>query len=253
MKEFLSAFNWAVPIAFSDAVNLCRFEEGDTLYDDSSAYNECWEEAKDKINYCLQVKYPARSSSSVKGSGGVFEKNWTSEVRVDLYKNLTKINSIITTQGKLYTVLWKNDLKVLESNLTPSIPIRLKQVMVMLKEKPKGLSNYSKNHLTFVLPRDISNPISKVKYQKVYSALNPYLQSREPIILSPKDAGLLNCESIAPTIDIVLFPVKLKSEDELAELIKLAVYVPTKNAKKSMFRVASHGLILDCSIPWEDI
>ncbi len=252
MKEFFPLFKWAVPTDFSDAVNLCRFEEGDTLYDSSLAYCESWEEAKGEINHSLQVRYPARSSNVVKGTGGVFEKNWSSEVRLDLYKNLIRIKSITTTQGKLYTALWKNNLKALEPNKSLSIPIRLKQVMAMLKEAPHELSNYSKGHLTFVLPRDISNPVSKVKYQKVYSALNPHLQPDGPIILSPKEADFPNCENIAPTIDIVLFTVKLSDEEELAELIKSAVYVPTKNAKKDMFRLASHGIIIDRSISWED-
>lgn len=43
--EFFSGFKWAVPGAFSDAVALCRFEEGDTLYDTKNAYNDDWEKA----------------------------------------------------------------------------------------------------------------------------------------------------------------------------------------------------------------
>jgi hypothetical protein len=245
MNNFFTSFNWAVPIAFSDAVNLCRFEEGDVLYDTFSAYGGCWREAHHKIGFALQVLYPARSSSAIKGAGGVFEKNWSSEVRVDLYKNLRKPVSITTTQGKLYSALWKGDLDVLEAKVNPSLPIKLKQIMPVLKELPNTLTNYSNGHLTFILPRDISNSVSKLKYQKINSVLSPHLHMKNPIILSPKDAGLSNCETIAPTIDIVLFPMTLNSKEELTELIKSAVYVQSQSAKRSMFRIASHGIIID--------
>ncbi len=245
MKKFFSSFNWAVPFAFSDAINLCRFEEGDTLYDTPLAYDECWDAACDEIGYALQVRHPARSSSASKGAGGVFEKNWSSKVRVDLYKNLKKVDSITSTQGRLFSALWRGDLGFLEASINPSLPIRLKQIMPMLKKSPKDLTKHANGYLTFVLPRDISNPVSKLKYQKINSALAPYLQSKEPIILLPKDAGLPNYEAISPTIDIALFPVKLNSKAELPELIKSAVYVPSLNAKKSIFKVARHGVIIE--------
>ncbi|GAV19570.1 hypothetical protein MMIC_P0517 [Mariprofundus micogutta] len=243
MKEYYSSFRWAVPVAFSDAVNLCRFEEGDVFYDSPLAYGDCWKEAGDKIGFSLQVRYPARSSTAVKGAGAVFEKNWSSEVRIDLYENLTLTKSITTTQGKLYTALWKNDLKVLESKETLAMPIRLKHIMKLLKKAPKELSNYSKNHLTFVLPRDMANPVSKAKYQKIKAALAECLEG-DPIILSPSEAGIINCADIAPTLDVALFKVNLNSEEKLIDLIKSAVYAPSKNAKISMFRLASHGFVV---------
>lgn len=245
MKAFFSSFHWAVPFAFADAVNLCRFEEGDILYDTALAYSTCWDKAHDQVALTLQVRHPARSSSAAKGAGGVFEKNWYSEVRVDLYKNLRHAVSITTTQGKLYSALWKGNLDFLEAPDDPSLPIRLKQIMPMLKDFPHQLTDHASGHLTFVLPRDISNSISKLKYQKISSALNPYLHTKKPRVLLPEDAGLPHCEAISPTIDIVLFPVTLNSKDELTECIKAAVYRPSQNAKKSMFRVASHGVMID--------
>lgn len=77
--EFFSNFTWAVPHAFSDAVGLCRFEEGDMLYDTAKAYEGEWGDAVKYINHSLQVRYPARATSGEKEkSGGIFEKNWSS-------------------------------------------------------------------------------------------------------------------------------------------------------------------------------
>lgn len=245
MNKFFPSFNWAVPIAFSDAVNLCRFEEGDVLYDTPLAYGKSWQEACDNIAYSLQVRYPARSGSAAKGVGGVFEKNWSSEVRIDLYKNLRKAAAITTTQGKLYSALWTGNLDFLEAQKHPALPLRLKQIMPMLRTLPHKLTDNANGHVTFVLPRDISNAISKLKYQKIKTALNPHLHTQGTIILSPKDAGLPQPETIAPTIDLALFPVTLNSKEQLTELIKSVVYRPSQNAKRSMFRVASHGVIID--------
>ena len=247
MSKFFPSFSWAVPLAFSDAVNLCRFEEGDILYDSPLAYEKCWSTAFDRGASALQIKYPARSSSAAKGAGAVFEKNWVSEVRVDLYKKLKKPVSITTTQGKLYSALWKGNLGLLEAKADPPLPIRLKQIMRMLKVMPNQIINLASGSLTFVLPRDMSNSVSKLKYQKINAVLSPHLHTKEPIILLPKDAGLPDCETIAPTVEIALFPLTLDNTDELTELIKSAVYTPGQNTKKSMFRVASHGFTIASS------
>ncbi|MDO6564656.1 hypothetical protein Q4488_14830 [Amphritea sp. 1_MG-2023] len=123
--EFFSNFSWAVPQSFSDAVALCRFEEGDVLYDTSKAYDGSWGEAVKQITYFLQVRYPIRATSGEKGNvGGVFEKNWSSEVRIELYKNQEKvgIGQITTTQGRLYTAIWKGDLR--KARISPLCSLR---------------------------------------------------------------------------------------------------------------------------------
>ncbi len=38
--ELYSGFAWAVPKAFGSALHGCRFEQGDVLYSDASAYDE---------------------------------------------------------------------------------------------------------------------------------------------------------------------------------------------------------------------
>jgi hypothetical protein len=108
--EFFSGFKWAVPVAFSDAVAACRFEEGDMLYDSPAAHMEPWADAKANINYSLQVRFPARGSGTAESAERyVFKGNWGSEVRVDVHPHKATIgeNGITTTQGRLYSALWK--------------------------------------------------------------------------------------------------------------------------------------------------
>lgn len=245
--EFFSGFKWAVPRAFSDAVALCRFEEGDILYDTKKAYNNDWEKASQFIKYSLQVKYPARVSGSAAEKGaGVFGRNWGSEVHIDLYKNLEKVGAgqIHTTQGRLYTALWKGDITVLEKESEePLIPLSVQDITKTLEQTTEKAKELSVGYPVFVMARDLSNPVSREKFSKILTALKKNLHS-QPSILTPKKAGFIKFEDIAPTLDIAFFPMNGTNAEELYELVKKAVYAPAKNAKKEMFRISAHGIIV---------
>lgn len=246
--EFFSNFSWAVPQAFSDAVALCRFEEGDVLYDTPRAYDSSWSEALKHITYSLQVRYPTRATSSEKEEiGGVFEKNWNSEVRIELYKKQEKvgIGQIKTTQGRLYTAIWKGNLTVLENDTeAPPLPFNVKNVTKQLKELKEIALGFSVGFPIFVMVRDRSNQVSREKYLKIYAMLKKHL-SGEPKMLTPENARLKNWDTIAPTIEIAFFPVNAINREELESLVKQAVYVPSKNTKKDMFRIGAHGVVFE--------
>ncbi|SCZ84221.1 hypothetical protein [Nitrosomonas mobilis] len=246
--EFFSGFKWAVPRAFSDAVALCRFEEGDILYDTKKAYNDDWEKASQFIEHSLQVKYPARavSGGATEKGGGVFGSNWGSEVCVDLYKNLKKVGvgQIHTTQGRLYTALWKGDITVLEKESEePAIPLSVQDVTKTLDQATEKAKELSVGYPVFVMARDLSNPVSREKFSKILMALKKHPHN-QPSILAPKKAGLSKFEDIAPTVDIAFFPMNGTSAEELHELVKRAVYVPATNTKKEKFRILAHGIIV---------
>ena len=245
--EFFSGFKWAVPKAFSDAVALCRFEEGDILYDTEKAYIDNWEKACKFIEHSLQVRYPARvgGGASEKG-GGVFSGNWGSEVRIDLYKNQEKVGvgQITTTQGRLYTALWKGDISILKKESEePPIPLTVQDVTKTLDQATQKAKELSVGFPVFVMARDLSNPVSREKYSKVLTKLKKHLHDI-PNILTPEKAGLIQFENIAPTVEVAFFPMNGTSAEELHELVKSAVYVPSKNAKKDMFRISTHGMIV---------
>lgn len=244
--EFFSNFSWAVPQAFSDAVALCRFEEGDVLYDTPRAYDSSWSEALKHITYSLQVRYPARVTSSEKEKvGGVFEKNWNSVVRIELYKKQEKVGvgQITTTQGRLYSAIWKGDLTVLENDTeAPPLPVNVKNVAKQLTELKEIALGLSVGFPVFAMVRDRSNQISREKYLKVRAMLGKHLFG-EPKLLTPENARLKNWDTIAPTIEIAFFPVNGINQEELKSLVKKAVYVPSKNTKKDMFRIGTHGAI----------
>ena len=244
--EFFSGFKWAVPVAFSDAVALCRFEEGDILYDTQKAYDEEWGNAGKHIEYSMQVRYPVRVTSGASANeGGVFSSNWKSEARVELYRHLEQVGvgQIETTQGRLYTALWKGDITVLKRDTEePQIPFTVQQVTRNLTEASDTAGKLSSKYPVLVMARDLSNPISREKYSKFLWKLKKHLAS-EPQLLRPKSAGLNNWANVAPTIEIAFFITNGVSAEQLHNLVKEAVYVPAKDAARDMFRISAHGVI----------
>jgi hypothetical protein len=85
--EFFPGFRWAVPTAFAEAeaVSLCRFEDGDVIYDTRAAYDDEWGTASQQIEYSIQVLYPPRETGGREvDKKGVFKNSWRSEVKLTL-------------------------------------------------------------------------------------------------------------------------------------------------------------------------
>ncbi len=244
--DFISGFKWALPQAFSDAVYLCCFEEGDILYDTKKAYDSEWSEVKNDIEYFLQVRHPARGYSTTANSNGVFEANWNSEVRIELYKNhkMVSIGQIHTTQGKLYSALWKGDLNIIlnENTKNPEPPINIQQINKDLDVSSNIAKSLSERKPTFVMAIDSTNPIAREKYLKIKNQLFKNMHS-EPIILTPREAGFSSSEKITPTIKIAFFITQKITSQEVEELVKKAVYVKSKNTITEKFRISAHGRI----------
>jgi len=248
MEKYFSEFNWAVPSAFKDALSLCKFEEGDTLFDTKLAYELKWGEAKKHIKNYIQIRYPTRANTSSKNSkfNGVFEKGWGSEVKLDLYKDheRTGVGQIYTTQGRLYTALWTGDMNILDTSTPePKIPVLSKEINKQLSnatQKAKELSNNGSP--VFLMVYDQVNPVSIEKFNKISVSLNKYLLCL-PILKKPNEVNIL-VKNILPTIKIAFFVTKEIDNIILEELIKKVVYKPSPKAKNPKFSIKSHGIIV---------
>lgn len=242
--EYLPGFKWALPKAFSDAVSMCCFEEGDVLYDAALAYEGKWESSKNNIEYHLQVKYPSRGTSQNASGSSIFKNNWESEVRIELYKNNSKVGvgQVHTTQGRLYSALWKGDINLVLDNSTmvPPPPLGVQDVTKSLGVVSTIANKLSKGAPVFVMVKDDTGSVSRQKYNAVEAKLSSHMID-SVYLFCPKDAGLEQCETISPTIQIAFFVTTLPNVEVLEGLVKEAVYVPSKGAEKDMFRVSSHG------------
>ncbi len=153
------------------------------------------------------------------------------------------VGQIHTTQGRLYTVLWKGDLAILDIvSDEPKIPLSIQNVTKNIVQTSVKARELAGDSSVFVMAYDPSNKTSITKFSSVNAELRSCLIGR-PVILSPKEAGIIRFDEVAPTISVAFF-IAGKTKDELHELTKKALYPPSKEAKKKMFRIASHGLIV---------
>ena len=262
--EYFSQFNWAVPAAYADALGQCQFGEGDILYPKKSAYKPAWE--SETVGLCLQVMYPPRQTNvPTEDTSEVFKKNWDSEVHVQKYvcvspgEPLSKDGDlVISTQGRLYTTLWKGDLSYLSLSSTILMPTVNTKEVVKLREDTldsKSKTNYINQvqargkqmcvngDAVFAMPYDKSNNTSNGKFDRISSALKDVI-STKPVILTPEKAGIEDWRHFLPTVQIAFFVTNL-SKDKLYERIKDATYIKSKDAKTSRYDIRKHGILID--------
>ena len=273
--EYFSEFKWAIPVSYSEALSQCMFAGGDLLYPTKNAYREYWD--AQVVRYAIQVEYPDRQRTKPKEDvNEIFKKNWVSEVRVQKYalensgsEQLTKTGDlIISTQGRLYTAMWKGDLAVLDtSSSEPEMPfvdtremVRLKEVSPEIKkggvviqervttnrleESKRFALEASDNKLVFVMPFDRSNSTSVVKFNKIFKELQDNMV-QEPLIVPAEQAMLDEWESYLPTLKIALFIVSNIERKTLELIIKRATYIPVKSKKtdRIAYDMRRHGLV----------
>ena len=246
--KFFSGFQWAIPTAFSDSVSKAWFVEGDVLYDHLAAYDSDWNTAITSVQHTIQVRSPARSTGiGNQSTREVFARNWATEVKIDLYLNMKRVIplQIVTTQGRLYVALWKGSVDTLyvDKSPHPNMPISANQISKNLKEVSTVATGIANGRPTFVMVRDFSNAVSREKYEKVLTVLRSHMD-QNPVILTPSQAQMIASDEIAPTVEIAVFPTKGLDSSRLETLVKHAVYVPGRDAKKDMFRLGAHGMIV---------
>jgi hypothetical protein len=245
-EDFFEGFTWAVPKAFSEAVKACRFEQGDILYDSQKAYAGEWDEAVKHINYSLQVRSPVRgTTASPSASGSVFGKNWDTEVTFELEdaSGDEPKRFVETTQGRLFTALWHGDLSIFGEDGNPKPPLQLKAVSKNLEQAIPVSESFTGENPVFIMARDAANTPSILKHRKVSAILRSRFKV-EINAMSPRMAGLVKWDKVAPTIEIVFFVMDTGSPVEIHDALKALLYAPAKDAKKDMFRLRAHGLLI---------
>lgn len=249
--NFFNGFTWAVPESFADALATCQFEEGDTLYDTQEAYTGKWGKAKEHIHYHIQIKERARRSIRSKDNpASVFDENWDSKVCFDLvnYKKKEIKKCIRTTQGRLYSLLWRGNLSLLDPKQASSKkPIQLRDVNKHLKDTIPFASSFTDSSSVFVMARDLSNVISTFKHRNVKYALHQKFDVATHSF-NVTEARLNNSYRISPTIDMVFYIIQTANYKEIYDVLKSVLYIPSKDAKTSRFRLNAHGLLIEESM-----
>lgn len=243
--EYFDGFAWAVPWEFHDAVDQCCFERGDIIYDSAGAYGPDWVKARETFRHFIQVRFPEQLASGT-GPGGesVFRANWRSVVRLDVFDGPMKVESdLLSTQGRLYTTLWRGDLAILRDDYPePRAPDGWRDILPRLESVKPVAESLKADGSVFVMPYDPASALSLEKFRAVESALSANLRLG-PEVRRPSESCLSAPDTVAPTVSVAFFPVSGLTDTELADRLKAVLYVPTKGARRSQFRVSAHGAV----------
>lgn len=245
---FVQGFGWAVPSAFRDALASCRFEEGDTLYDTQDAYGRIWAESKNLIKHSIQVAFPPRGPRSTNDDDdAVFLSNWLSSVHVNLYKypEASVVKRYVTTQGRLYSMLWHGDLAVLDvEGPEVSAPLGAAQLLYELAAvKPIALE-LSREAPVFVMPYDQAARLPRSKFSAVVRAISKVAEV-QPVLLSCSEASIPSPERFSPTVGVAIIPGNGMSPLALESAIKEVLYKPSKNTRVPRFNLGRHGVLYE--------
>ena len=255
MPKFFGGFSWAVPNAFADALGLCRFEQGDTLYDTRNAYQPTWGESLKHISWGIEILSPKRSEIRIAGgakverndedtetkSRDIFNNNWKSqcELRLIDYKNGSK-RTITTTQGQLYSFLHKGDFNILEQlPLDHEAPLLVRHASNLLS----FAENYAQEHLSinkntnfFILPFDVTNDTSVKKSLLIQKNLQIGEYDHQFTDCSLKECGIPDYEKYAPTVCFRCFQIPTRKIEKLRDCLKQSFWIVkhSSSAKKTI-------------------
>lgn len=243
-SEFFPRFKWAVPRAFSEAIANCYFIQGDTLYDTQLAYSR-WDIALQHLKYSIQILDPSKKNVNAPS----FYKNWFSQVRLAFYKyansQIVSKYFIDTTQGRVFSMLWKGGLEILHNETPePQPPLFIQNAKSFLKEFEFIFEDRIKNqNVKFVMPYDSTNDLTKEKDFKIKSALRKEFNF-ETIEMFPEEAGTKICKvfQFSPTISFKCYSMQTDKMANVELAIKKALY---KNQNsKDRFDIKRHGVLI---------
>lgn len=247
--NFLEGFAWAVPYAFVDALAACQFEEGDTFYNTESAYTP-QKTSANLIDYCIQVTFPARKRGAGKTGGSIFKKGWSSTVEFELidYKKGERKKTLSSTQGKLFSLLWKGNLTIIDSNAPPPpVPLVLSDVKKRVKELRAVIDKVRGENPAFVIAHDETNAITRQKKETILNVLIETFgfENVKPHTTLALETMWNDKEEILPTIRFQSFIISSKNIEKIELALQNALYNPSEQKKfdRDSFRLSSHGFL----------
>ncbi len=248
-SPFFPNFTWAISRAFADPLSTCRFEQGDTLYEDEAAYQQSWSETIKTAGRAIQVLSPSRgvSSKSPGQDDSAFAENWQQEVVFDLHQlNIGHSETITTTQGRLYTLLWRGEPKILDKAVdAPPVPQQVSALKKLLPDAVKFFQTElmpDPNLIRFLLPCDLAAGLYHDKYLNVKKKL----ESEFSTTVQLEPAGSLGGQQdFLPTVHVAAFTMRETTAEQVERALQDVLYKPSATRKGvARFRLKTHGLLL---------
>ncbi len=248
--DFFDGFVWAVPAAFADPLEKCRFERGDVFHDDPAACDGPWSAARAAKHRTLQVRLPEQGEvgRAARDADSIFADNWRRSAEVLLFApGETEPREIPTTQGRLYTCLWRGDDAVLDlSTPEPPVPLAARDLRDDLDTAAARLAAAADatDGCLFVTLFDHAASLSRKKDHEIRAALEAC--SGCEAIAHPVDR-----DDARPTLRWMAYHVPGLDETGVTELLKPALYRPQgdREGKTDRFDLKRHGRLVALSGP----
>lgn len=250
-------FAWPVPRAFAGAVSSARFEEGDVLYDEPLAYDD-WSRAQPRLGHWLQVLDPPRSSR-VAGEGARFETHWRSSVALSWKRGSEPPERLDTTQGRLFTCLWRGAPETLAGEgPEPPLPRLARELQSALQVDPEDEEAPVVEALRAALPGargvfalgyDSASDAALGKLARLRIRLAS-LASLEERDLAPAECGV-DGDDFHPALRVAALAPEGVAAADMHAALRRALYASGAGGDDEAaegpdrFSPARHGLLLD--------
>jgi len=250
-NNYFPGFEWAIPSAFADALGACQFSRGDTLYSSSLAYREWNKEFYEMARGLYAIRILSPEAKPAPPSPSLFGNNWNTQAEVEVYKigEQEDVKRFITTQGRIYSLLWRGDRTILDpSTSVPQLPHQAAHLMKALEGIKSTLSKLIMGKVSdaryfFALPHDVCNQLLDGKCQKLVYGLN---RTHNVSVMDVSVATLPVPEAsrVVPTVSLKVFVFKNDDESAIRESLKGFLYVQAADRKSNTdkFRINAHGL-----------
>jgi len=238
MSDYFSKFTWPLPRGFKSALEFCKFEEGDLLYSDKSAYESGWHP---NLGFdMLQIVSPRRSEArSSRSADSIFADNWQSKVVMDLWMPNNNKWRVETTQGALYKSLWLGDLDFCTNpGMRIAQPLGAIQLKSSMKEAVRAIRELHMldRSCAFLLPFDESQELHLEKVRKLDAAFGATAKSRTHYANDVTDAST----EFLPTVWIKEYSIDLEG-GAAQKLIQDALYTGKLSGDEAQFKLSNHG------------
>ena len=253
VKRFFEGMAWPVPVAFAGAIAAMRFEQGDVLYRDPSAYDELEGKIPKGLS-AIQVILPKRSARATPSEfeGDRRQSSWQSEVTVELIDLArSETQTRVLTQGKLAMAVFRGDDSWLDpERVEPPMPRSARELQQRLEETRSSFDarQTAKRGCRFIFVVDLAGDASRSKAAGVEEALRA-CGAVERIELSAEDAGIGDAQAYHPAAVVRCLVMPNRTTEEVLPILRCRLYGGTSDESEAgkptsnRFSIGRHGIL----------
>jgi hypothetical protein len=228
VPKFFERLAWPIPVAFAAAIASMRFEQGDVLFRDRSAYDVLEGDIPKGLS-AIQVQFPKRSARAAPSEfeGDRRRSSWQSEVTIELVDLAAgKSETRVLSQGKLAMATFHGEEGWLDPlREEPPLPRSARELQQRLEQTQAifdELQTAAKG-CRFIFVVDLANDASRSKAMGVEEALRAS-GSVERIELSAERAGVEDPHSYHPTAVVRCLILPNRTTDEVLPILRARLY-----------------------------